>query len=106
MTQDEEIKIVELYKELNSTNKVAATIGCSRPTVAFVLKKHSILNRPQQNNSEEFKQEIIKAYTVDLLNTNEIKEKFHIGKPKIKQILQEQGIEFRKERKNAKKHII
>ena len=105
MTQKQELKIIDLYKELNSTNKVADLMNCSRPTVSSVLKKYGVLNRMQQNNSEEFKEEIVKAYTIDLLNTNQIKEKFHIGKPKIKEILQERGIEFRKEKKNAKKHI-
>ena len=99
MTQEQEEKIIQLYQELNSTKKVASQIGCSRPTVSNILKKYNILNRNQQNDTEEFKNTIIHAYTVEKLTTNEIKEKFHIGKPKIKEILQSKGIEFRKEKK-------
>lgn len=105
MTQEQEEKIVALYKELKSTKKVAKETGYSRPTISKVLEKHGISNRNQQTNTEEFKNAIIHAYTVENLNTNEIKERFHIGKPKIKEILQSKGIEFRKEKKNARKHI-
>lgn len=103
MTVEQENKILELYKELNSTNKTAQEMGCSRPTVASVLKKHGVLNRNQQNDTEAFREAVIKAYTEDMMNTNEIKEKFHIGKPKIKKILQSKGIEFRKEKRNSKR---
>ena len=106
MTREErEEKILALYKELNSTKKVAAEMNCSRPTIAKVLKKYNVLNRNEQNDTDDFKQQIVHAYTVDKLSTNDIKSKFHIGKPKIKAILQESGIEFRKERKNSVQHI-
>lgn len=72
MTREQEEKIIRLYQELNSTKKVASQIGCSRPTVSNILKKHNILNQNQQNDTEDFKNAIVYAYTVEKLSTSQL----------------------------------
>ena len=101
ITKDQEINIIDLYISGKSSQEISNIIGVSSSSVLRVLKRNEIKTRSKSEHktpnkfSKEKEQEIIRLYTEENKNTNEIAKLYNTYNTSIRRVLQRNNIEIR-----------
>lgn len=101
ITKEQETNIISLYAEGKSSQEISSIIGVSSSSVLRVLKRNGIEIRSKASHktpnkfSEEKEQEIIRLYTEENKNTNEIAKLYNTYNTSIRRVLQRYNIEIR-----------
>lgn len=101
ITKSQEQEIISLYLEGKSSKEVSDIIGVSSSSVLRVLDRNNIETRSRSEHkvvnkfSEEKEKEIIRLYTEENKNTNEIAQLFQTYNTSIRRVLQRNNVTIR-----------
>lgn len=101
ITEKQEQEIINLYLSGKTSKEVSEIIGVGATSVLRILKKNNIQTRSKAEHktpnkfSEEKEQEIIRLYTEEGKNTNEIAKIYGTYNTSIRRVLERNNVEIR-----------
>lgn len=101
ITKEQEQKVIELYLSGKSSKEVSDIINIGASSVLRILKKNNIPTRSKAEHktpnkfSEDKEQEIIRLYTEEGKNTNEIAKIYGTYNTSIRRVLERNNVEIR-----------